>query len=302
MRKLETLDIRDVRHLCQQLGTSKKELDLLLKNPDKHYFRKTINTNGKTRRTATPTGRLRKILDRLQKILQRISLPDYIQGGRKGYSNISNAKQHLGKQTIMSVDIKNYFPSVSNKRIYQLFTVRLGCRPNVARYLTRLTTLDGSLPIGSPTSTILGVLVSENLSKRVHELAKNHRSDSTQYIDDTAISGPSYIEKLQPTVRKIIQQEGFRENKSKTQVMHKDQEQFVTGVRVNSGLDVSRQYLKTVNKRVNEIEIEVKSGTAPLKKKINSVKGKISYISQLNKGAGRHLKRKLERILRATPV
>ncbi len=72
--------------------------------------------------------------------------------------------------------------------VYKIFCKRLECSPNVSRYLTRLTTLNGSLPQGSPTSTILAALIAEPLAKRLDNFAKGHRADYSQYVDDNAVS------------------------------------------------------------------------------------------------------------------
>ena len=47
---------------------------------------------------------------------------------------------------VITNDLKDFFPSISNRNVYDVFLRRLGCKPDIARYLTKLTTIDGCLP------------------------------------------------------------------------------------------------------------------------------------------------------------
>jgi len=293
VRELSILNIKDVKHLCKHLGTSKKELDYICRCIQNHYYQSKRTIKGKIRLLATPKDRLREILDRLQVLLQRISLPDYIHGGRKGHSNITNAFPHIKKHTIINLDLKDFFPNIKYKRIYKVFFESLGCSPEVARYLTRLTTLNGSLPQGSPTSTILAALVGAPLAKRVKSLVQIHHASYSQYVDDITISGSQNIEYLIPTIKKIIKQEGFLINPAKIKVKNRCEEQIVTGVRVNNGIDAPRSKIKEASEQIEKIVTQAKSGVGNSRIPLISTKGKINYIKQLNKGAGRFLQKRL---------
>ena len=111
-------------------------------------------------------------------------MPDYVHGGVKGKSMFSNARQHAGKQMLVCVDLKNHFPRVSPRKVYRMFQDQQECSPVVAKILTRLTTLNGGLPQGSPTSVAISNLVTGRLSKRLKHFSKCWGSSFTQYIDD----------------------------------------------------------------------------------------------------------------------
>ncbi len=181
--------------------------------------------------------------------------------------------------------------------VYKIFYKRLGCSPNVSRYLTRLTTLNGSLPQGSPTSTILAALATEPLAKRLENFVKGHRASFSQYVDDTTVSGVEHVQKLIPTLKKIIRQEAFKINNAKTNVSTSDNEQIVTGVRVNKGRDVPKEKLRTVRKQVETIVLQIKRLKKPSCQEMASIRGKIHNITRLNKGAGRSLTKRLNKSL-----
>lgn len=295
-KQLDTLSIRDVRHLCKHLHTSKGELDRICRVPEKYYVQRCQTEKGKRRHIATPHGRLRQILDRLQNLLQRISLTESIHA-RRGRSYITNAMPHLNKPMLLNMDLKDFFPSISHRVVYRMFRERLGCSPDVARYLTRLTTLNGSVPQGSPPSTIVAVLVSEPLAKRLEGLEARHGADYTQYVDNMTLSGPRHVRCLKQLVQKIARQEGFAVNPSKTEDACSREEQTVTGVRVNRTIDVPRKKLDDVRKLIESVRLRRMGGKPICDRELNSIKGKIRHVIALNRGAGRFLSRRLRQVL-----
>lgn len=290
MRKLRYLGIQDVTHLCKHLGSSPKELERICLSPEGYYRQGPREIKGKVRHIATPYGRLRLILDRLQALLQRMVIPSSIHGGVKQHSSRTNAGLHLRKPVVVCMDIKDFFPSVTSRRVYSMFREALKCAPDVARILTRLCTLNGSLPQGSPTSTIVAALATISLSNRLDRFAVNHGATYTQYVDDVTISGPEHMARMVPLLGKIIEQSGLRANQSKTKIARGREEKCVTGIRVNIVPDVTSKKMKEVRALVTSTDF---SGDPD--HKVRSLQGKIRYIEGLNKGAGRYLRRQLKR-------
>lgn len=289
-RALKTLRIRTLEHLYAQLGTDEREMTDIIGNLDKHYRSKTIEKKGKRRDLRVPVGRLKAILKRLNGLLQMIEMPDYVEGGRRGHDIKTNARRHANKPLVLTADIKDCFPSINNRRVYAIFYTRLECVPDVARVLTKLVTIDGALPQGSPTSSIIAALVAEKFAKRLQGLGNEHDADTSIYIDDSAISGPNHLAKLTRLVKKIGQQEGFEIHKVKS--MSRDQEQIVTGIKVNKGVDAPTDKLAEVRKLIEQMSACHKGTTLE-----RSVRGKIQYYGGLNPGAGKSLQRRLQKRL-----
>jgi hypothetical protein len=193
-------------------------------------------------------------------------------------------------------DIENFFPSISSGRVYRTFVDRLGCSPDVAHLLTRLTTLEGSLPQGSPTSTILANLVILPLAWRLDRLASRHCASYGQYVDDVAISGPDHLRRLPPTIKRIITQEGFQPKESKTQAVPSYREQVVTGIRVDHQMGVSSESLEKANSQLDSLISDAECGKVPVHRALWSAEGKVRYISSLNRGAGKVLANRLRNI------
>jgi RNA-directed DNA polymerase len=240
------------------------------------------------------------VLKRLNNLLQRLDLPSYIQGGRRGFSNLSNARVHLGGRLILELDIRDFFPSITPRMAYAMFVNRCGCSPDVARILTKITTIDGSLPQGTPSSTIISALVVENLSRRFEILASQHGGHHSQFVDDTTVSGPDHLRRLKTLAIRIIEQEGFRVHPDKVQILDSSEEQVVTGVRVGSNLDVPAKKLAEVKEAIHQVGLRTANKEVIREREIRSLAGKIEYVKRLNPGAGKCLGRQLRKLLRST--
>jgi len=291
--------------LCKHLGTSPKELqaicDTVRDGSTKCYREQDKVVNGKLRHLAEPRGRLRVLLERLNALLQRLKLPDCLHGGIRGRSNKTNARAHVGKPMLLKFDIEDFFPNVKHCMVYRMFVERLGCRASVAAKLTRLTTLRGCLPQGSPTSTIVANLVIEPLALRMNGLAQQHGAGYGQFVDDGTISGPAHLRALVPLVKRIVAQEGFRAKEGKTQCVDAEQEQVVTGCRVNQQLDIPSEKVKEVRGILESLRADIEQDHLPTAKRLASIEGKIRYVTGLNRGTGRRLHHQYLRVIVALP-
>jgi len=300
VRKLEKLNIRDIKHLCLHLHCRPKELSNWCKYPERYYYHcEDRIIKNKKRPTHTPIGRFSEIIYNLKSLLDRLELPEHLQGGVKEHSPKTNASYHTGKPAVLNFDIADFFPSIKPIYVYRLFNKRLGCSRDVSCTLTRLVTLNGELPQGSPTSTVVSNLIILPLAERINKLAKKHSSDYTQFVDDGTISGPGYIENLRPLIDKIIRQEGLRASPKphKRTTKYQHEEQIVTGVAVNKKIDAPKQKIYKLKSELNELLTKTNKGQKLSRLKIASVKGKIQHVKTLNKQMGEMLENKLRKIL-----
>jgi hypothetical protein len=299
---LDKLRIKDVKNLAKLLKSSPEELLSICKkissSPESYYTQWTKKTKtGKSRPMVKIHGRLKIILDKLNKLLQRIKVPDYVHGGVKGKSTVTNVIPHTGKPMVVRVDLEKHFPNTSNRKINKMFTVQQECNPDVSRILTRLTTLNNGLPQGSPTSASISNLVTMPLSNRLKGFAISRGVTFTQYIDDHNFSGERRLAKYKTKIEKIVGQGGFKVNPTKTLVMPANSEQVITGIRVNSKkLDVPSKYLKDVYDGLDKLQRDTINTGRLSEKLIKKFEEKIRYASRFNKGAAKPLKRKLDHI------
>ena len=193
------------------------------------------------RRIDAPRQKLKWVQKRINAlILQRMQAHKTAKGGVRGSNLKKNAQPHVGQPMVANFDLQDFFSNVSSGQVYSWFC-HVGCAPTVARLLTRLTTFNGCLPQGAPTSSALAVLVMHPLNARIEGFASQHGANHTLYVDDLTLSGPSYLRQLERPIYRIIEQSGAAPNVAKTKFRSQNERQEVTGVVVNKKLSINRE-------------------------------------------------------------
>ena len=141
--------------LISLTGCSLKSIKILARDRAKHYWRKEQKIGEKLRSIACPTGALRTLHEELQSRLTRIKQPDYLYSPRRGHTARRNAGLHEASDQIAKLDIRQFYPSTTSEHVYRFFRHRMDMVDDVAGLLTKLCTIDGRLPFGSPLSPIL---------------------------------------------------------------------------------------------------------------------------------------------------
>lgn len=106
-----------------------------------------------------------------------------------GRSHAQAAKRHLGAEWVFSIDIENFFPSISIDKALEAL-LRLGyIEAEGTKILSRLVCLNGALSQGSPASPTLSNVVLRNLDEKLESLASEAGAIFTRYADDIVFSG-----------------------------------------------------------------------------------------------------------------
>ena len=172
----------------------------------------------------------------------------------RGRGVVSNARPHIGCDVLIKLDLKDFFPSVTRKKVEKWIKFKSAPLelddPDPGRLKQRLLDilcLDTGLPQGSPSSPLLSNLVLLDLDRSLSAYAKKYGAKYSRYADDITFS---YVGENKNTVRKTIQSverlaqaNGFQLNRKRTKqrVLRKHQRQSICGVNLNSGkLTVSR--------------------------------------------------------------
>lgn len=169
--------------------------------------------NGSERQIWSPIPRLkyaqRWILDN---ILNNLPIHGSAHGFVIGKSIVSNAEIHTNSRMLVKLDIKDFFPSVSLKRVKGVFR-HAGYPEHIATLLAMLCTEsprqlvsqnnvnyyvalgERCLPQGAPTSPAITNVVCLNLDRRLAGLAEKHGLRYSRYADDLTFSLPNAPEK-----------------------------------------------------------------------------------------------------------
>lgn len=194
----------------------------------------------------------------LDNIIHKIPVHGAAHGFVPGCSIFSNAKMHINSKYIISMDIKNFFPSFTFKRVKGIFR-QIGYLDGIATLLALLCTeaprevveYDGKkyfvavgdrcLPQGSPASPGLTNIACMRLDRRLDGLAAKFGWTYTRYADDITFSttddSAQKVDLLKEFIVSIVEDEGFEIHGDKTSVMGRSTRQKVTGLVVNDEKD-----------------------------------------------------------------
>ncbi len=230
-------------------------------------------TKNKSRYIDNPTGDLKYIQSKIHKnILKNILFPKEMVGGIK--STKENTKPHIGKEVVVTIDIKNCFKNIKDKTIFKIFKDNLKCSTGIASLLTRLTTYKTYLPEGAPTSTLLANLSLINMFEDIKKIVKKNKIEVTIYVDDITFSGINPDRFISKFI-KIIRGYGYSVRAKKINVMPSNKRQEVTGTVVNRKRSASKERIKDCKNIIFELrKKEIKIN----KKALDSILGKIQFI------------------------
>ncbi len=246
-------------------------------NPNKHAERYIVfnikKKSGGDRVIHAPNKGLMKIQECLKVIFECVvEVSSHAKGFVKGRSIVDNAKEHVGHKFVFNIDLKDFFPSIDQARIWKILQVPpfrlneqsgrrilaniiagLCCermeveRLNEIGKWTKVVT--SVLPQGAPTSPILSNIICSNLDYKLSCMAKRFEVNYTRYADDITFScdkdifsknSGSFLKEL----KRNIKEERFRINSQKMRVQKSEYRQEVTGLVVNEFVNVPKRYLK----------------------------------------------------------
>lgn len=245
-----------------------------------HYHRFTIPKRNGTERAIWAPHETLKTAQR--KVLRAIVEPLPVHGAAHGFvpgrSIVTNARVHAGADVIVQADIRDFFPTVTWRRVRGVFR-RGGYREQVATLLALLCTEapreivewrdtrwfvalgPRCLPQGAPTSPGLSNAVSWRMDRRLSGLARKLGFRYTRYADDLTFSRPwgqsgePRVGALLAGLKRIVTDEGFTVHPDKTRVLRPGRRQAVTGLVVNGdgGPRVPREVKRTLRAALHRL-------------------------------------------------
>ncbi|PHQ72376.1 MAG: RNA-dependent DNA polymerase [Sneathiella sp.] len=228
--------IFEIDHLAEILGLRS---DLLVRavNSVERFYRpfEIPKSSGGTRKINAPYPVLLDIQRWIgAHILSQVRISEQAHGFVKNRSIIRNAREHLGKECMLKMDISDFFPAISLKRVITIFLF-LGYSPSVSYYLSVLCCLENQLPQGGAASPQICNIIATPLDRRLMSLALAYSLNYTRYADDLTFSGRYIPIKFIKIVESIASDEGFEINNKKTKLMRAKGRRIVTGISIGTG-------------------------------------------------------------------
>ncbi|MDY7226458.1 reverse transcriptase family protein [Hyalangium rubrum] len=293
-----------------------------------HYQSWEIPKRDGGKRTITAPKRELKAAQRwvLSNVVERLPVHGAAHGFVAGRSILTNALAHRGADVLVKVDMKDFFPSVTWRRVKGLLR-KGGLQENAATLLALLSTEaprevmqfrgktlyvakgPRALPQGAPTSPALTNALCLRLDKRVSAMAKRLGFTYTRYADDLTFSwrrakgakgkkqADAPVATLLARVKSILEAEGFTVHPDKTRVLRKGGKQRVTGLVVNEapngvpGARVPREVVRRLRAAIHNRE-QGKPGREG--ESLEQLKGMAAFIHMTDPARGRAFLQQLE--------
>lgn len=308
--KSEFGSLVDLNDLARFLNTTKRQLiyySVILPEEQRYSSFIIPKKNGGERKINAPVKTLKYIQSQLSLRLRVLYEPlNVVHGFLPQYESkngisvkptiVSNAAMHVRKKFILNIDLENFFPTVSKKRVYGLFKNQYSLNSRISSYLTFICCTDKGLPQGAPTSPIITNMICSRLDRKLRRLSSENYVTYSRYADDLSFSTSKkeFPSEFENKVNEIIQNEGFLLNEKKRRLLLRENRLEVTGLTVNVKPNVQRRYVRNLraifhsinrhgiqvaaNNYVRIKNIAINNPTESLKKFLN---GKIEYLGQV---------------------
>lgn len=216
------------------IGSSEKQVRYFIYEKSRFYHSFDIpKRNGDKRLITAPTKDLKRVQRNiLNNLLHQFKSHKNCYGFVKNKSIFLNANKHKNEEVIFNTDIRNFFNTITSKRVQRLLET-LGFPKDTAYIITELCTFNRHLPQGAPTSPQISNLICYTLDKRLTGLANKMNIEYSRYADDITFSGSKIQRSIVNLIDKIIRKEGFKLSRDKTRFLTKANRQVVTGLIVN---------------------------------------------------------------------
>ena len=283
----------------------------ILDNTDnERYYRSfgIAKKDGGIRNILAPKRGLRLAQENLGQILDYHMKPKpFVHGYIKKRSFITNADYHIRASWVFTVDVEDFFNTITFPRVLGLFKSSFFRLPHdIAVQLARITTHNGRLPQGAPTSPRIANMILGNLDRELMKIAIRHRLKYSRYADDITFSGTS---RRPPTelcqisylgggpreltvsdeVLSAFRAARFAVNESKTRLQLRSERRMVTGLVVNMKRNVRRKRIELLRAKIyalkkHGVESAAKcwvSPTATGETFIRQLEGEMAFVKQV---------------------
>lgn len=294
--------------LAGHLRVSLRDLISIADDVDGHWRpgKRLVKKDGTLRVTQSASKELKRLHQRINRsILRKTAYPDYLYGSvpktiENGVrTHIENARLHAGYRLIMSLDIKNFFPSVDRAVIRGIWQGFYPFSPEVAELLTTLTTYRDELPQGWACSSYLAQLVFWDSEETIVERLREQGMTYSRLTDDITVSTQRQLTRGEMSVVVVaiismLCHKGTRLNRRKTRIDSRSSRQSVNRINVSSGKPtLPASYRKTVRARVHRITSSPELFRETIEKELQSVKSQIAYLGKFHKSEAHKLKARI---------
>lgn len=237
--------LNTVVDLCKLLGITEQTLQKHIEKPEYRTFH-IPKPGGQKRMIQEPGTALKAIQQTLNRYLQAVYYgirPATVHGfiicptdDPRPRNIYTNALQHTKSEWFLNIDLKDFFHSISVTHLKNLFRHTFFFSPELTKALVALTTWQGRLPMGAPSSPVLSNLVCIYLDFQMEKLAENTGATYTRYADDMTFSFPSPPpDDMTDQVHRVVLFHSFALNTQKLRLQTRLEQPEITGLVIGKG-------------------------------------------------------------------
>ncbi|MCC7410018.1 MAG: RNA-directed DNA polymerase [Gammaproteobacteria bacterium] len=269
---------------------------------------KRIKGDGTVRETLDPAPFLKDVQRRINaRIFNRVTFPRFLQGGIKDRQSprdyVRNAGLHSGAKILINEDITRFYPSISARRVRRIWLDFFRFPREIADLLTLLTTHDGVLPQGAPTSTYLANLVFWDTEPEFAASMARAGLRYSRYVDDISVSSARALTRreIQDVIGGIRSQctkLGFRLKKSKHAIFSAARPMLVNGLVVNEKVSLQRSERSKLRaaRRALAVLATTERATSEYARMFRSVRGRHGPLGRMHPNLVARIKQALDEI------
>lgn len=228
------------------MTTAEQIADLLNHYPAKAHVHavEEPKKSGGMRPIAKPNRELKLWLRHMNRLLNKQfpTWPEFMHGGIRKRSYVTYARPHVGKQCVITVDVKACFDTITQKEVLAAVQKHLHLADGVARQLTAKLCFRGKVPQGFPTSNFMCNLYLLGTLAELNASLTERRMPFGNYVDDIVVSGtiadPAAIVN---EIATALSRAKLKTNKAKIKIMPRTGQQVICGLLVNKRLSLTRQ-------------------------------------------------------------
>ncbi len=241
--------------------------------------------SGAQRSIHSPVKGLKAIQRTLAYVLHCVYEPHKAaMGFVRARSIVDNAQLHAGNNYVYNIDLKDFFPSIDQARVWKTLQLKpfnlnnelnskltrvnkkqVSSRLDIANTIASLCCTEmeverkietgewekverNVLPQGAPTSPVLTNIICQRLDYLLSAVAKRFGLKYSRYADDITFSSMHNVYQQDgeflKELHRIIAEQGFHIKESKTRLQKDGYRKEVTGLLVNEKVNVQQRYIK----------------------------------------------------------
>jgi hypothetical protein len=297
--------IRSVQALSQALGHPGPFLESMASRAPMLYIgpKPKRKKNGGTRYVYDTRAPLKGLLQRINRVIfKNTYFPQYLTGSLQGKDFVANVDIHKGARGAITEDISKFFDNITASHVKSIWLDFFHFSEEVAELLTKLTTRDGRVYQGTPTSSYLANLVFWSSEPTLVEAIENKGLRYSRYVDDVAISSPQFMSKEDrqcaiAQVYAMFGKQGFHPDRSKHQGFSTNEPIVLMGLNANSkdSPTLSQKERAAIRAQLFQLEQDTKGefSIQSIQPRINSTSGKIARLYRLHRTEGQKLRDRL---------